>query len=110
MICNRCKIEFQPKNKKARFCSTKCRVYAGRDKQRIVTDEIGIVTDEIGIVTEVPKIVTKKPVKRLSFYLEEYEKVYLEKTAPKFIPQKKWDEYRDKKLEEIKKMIILLNG
>jgi len=100
MICNYCKNEFQPKSKKAIFCSTKCRVYAGRGKERIVTPVIEVPKR---IVT--PKVEAPKKLETLDYYLEEYERVYLGTKAPSFIPQKVWDLERRNKLEHLKIII-----
>ena len=104
MVCDYCKNEFQPKNKKGKYCSAKCRVYAGREKERIVT----IVTPQIVTPVTIPVTISKEEFvvekivdKPIEYYLEEYERVYLAKKSPRFINQKKWDADREKKLNDL---------
>ena len=101
MECSYCKIEFQPKNKKAKYCSAKCRTYAGRGKDKIATDK----KSKEEIVVAIPEITEEKEEKDLFYYLEEYERVYLAKNAPSFLEQKKWEAQREKKLEELSEII-----
>lgn len=97
--CQFCQEEFTPKSKKARFCSDKCRVYYNRNINESVEKQDVIILEganDTGLTLRN---------KSLDEYLEEYESVYLKKRAPSYANQKKWDQEREKRLNELKIII-----
>jgi hypothetical protein len=105
MKCQYCQEEFAPKNKKGRFCSTKCRVYFNRNgspQKPILTAPVEInPLNQIPLSNQTPEAIKVQNSYTQEDYLEEYEEVYLRKKAPSYANQKSWDLIRQKRLLEL---------
>lgn len=100
MVCEYCKREFDAKSSRARFCSTKCKTYAGREKKRSVSVPVS-VEQPVALEPVSVGLPEDSIDARLQMFLDEYEKVYFQK-RPRFMPKDIWQKMKAKRLEELK--------
>lgn len=110
MLCLYCKTEFKAARASAKYCSSKCRVYARREAQPNVT----LTESPVTLREETPVTDTKEPEspnssqspdETLFNLMEEYERLYLNTKCPSYMPAKSWKKLREDRLAELKRQI-----